>query len=73
MESPLIHFAQPDWSSGFWGGLEYHTLIRFFKGTIVKYKFILFLPGYLKAQVLLGFRFKLQVGLLEFIAIGFRF
>ena len=30
--------------------LEYHTLIFFLKGTIMKYKFILFLPGCLKAQ-----------------------
>ena len=32
--------------------LEYHTLVHLFlKGTIMKYKFILFLPGYLKAQL----------------------
>ena len=33
--------------------LEYHTLILFLKGTFVKNKsiLILFLPGYLKAQI----------------------
>ena len=33
---------------GSWA-LKYHTLILFLKGTIMKYKFILFLPGYFKA------------------------
>ena len=32
--------------------LEHHTVILFLKGTIMKYKFIRFLPGYLKAQLL---------------------
>ena len=37
---------------GFIWALEYHTLILFsLKGTIMKTKFILFLPGYLKAQL----------------------